>query len=214
MEKTGALAAIKGCRGHSPIPKPMSESRSPRPARTARSTIGTPVIFDKKGTVREPRGFTSITYTVPSNTTYWMLNRPRTPSARPRSVVWRTIVSINSGDSDCAGYRAMLSPECTPARSTCSMIPGISTSDPSQIASTSISAPSRYLSTSNGFLPEISLATAANSRNSAALRQISMARPPSTNDGRTRTGYPSCSASDTASEGVATMPPGGCGIPR
>src|SRR4029079_2957146 len=55
----------------------------------------------------------------------------------------------------------MLSPEWTPARSTCSMIPGISTSRPSQTASTSISTPSRYLSTRSGFLPEISLATAA-----------------------------------------------------
>ncbi len=41
----------------------------------------------------------------------------------------------------------MESPECTPARSICSMIPGMYTCSPSQIASTSISLPTIYLST-------------------------------------------------------------------
>ena len=45
----------------------------------------------------------------------------------------------------------MESPEWTPARSTCSMMPGISTSVPSEITSTSSSTPGMYLSTSTGF---------------------------------------------------------------
>src|SRR5919202_1969460 len=84
------------------------------------------------------------------------------------------MVSRSPADNDWAGYRAMLSPEWTPARSTCSMMPGISTSLPSHTASTSISTPSRYLSTSSGLRPEMSLAMAANERSSAASRQISI----------------------------------------
>ena len=41
-------------------------------------------------------------------------------------------------------------PEWTPARSMCDMMPGISTDSPSQMASTSTSLPSRYLSISTG----------------------------------------------------------------
>ena len=44
------------------------------------------------------------------------------------------------------GYTAMESPEWTPARSTCSIIPGISMEVPSDTASTSTSMPLKYLS--------------------------------------------------------------------
>jgi hypothetical protein len=45
----------------------------------------------------------------------------------------------------------MESPEWTPARSICSMMPGMSTSSPSEMTSTSSSVPGMYLSTSTGF---------------------------------------------------------------
>ena len=54
----------------------------------------------------------------------------------------RLILSVKLID----GYTEMLSPEWIPARSTCSMIPGIRISVPSQTASTSTSLPTRYLS--------------------------------------------------------------------
>ncbi len=42
-------------------------------------TIGTPVIFERYGTVRLARGLTSITYTTArSSMTNWMFIRPRT----------------------------------------------------------------------------------------------------------------------------------------
>ena len=51
----------------------------------------------------------------------------------------------------CGGYTEMESPEWMPARSMCSIIPGMRKSSPSQMASTSHSVPIRYLSTSTGF---------------------------------------------------------------
>ena len=45
----------------------------------------------------------------------------------------------------------MESPLCTPARSICSITPGISTSVPSEITSTSSSVPGMYWSISTGF---------------------------------------------------------------
>ena len=44
----------------------------------------------------------------------------------------------------------MESPEWTPARSMCSMMPGMSSSSPSKTPSTSTSRPMRYLSTRMG----------------------------------------------------------------
>ena len=49
------------------------------------------------------------------------------------------------------GYTAIESPEWTPVRSMCCMTPGISTSAPSEITSTSSSLPMRYWSTRTGF---------------------------------------------------------------
>ena len=44
----------------------------------------------------------------------------------------------------------MESPEWTPARSMCSIMPGMSTRSPSEMTSTSSSVPGMYLSTSTG----------------------------------------------------------------
>ena len=79
-----------------------------------------------------------------------------------------------------AGYTAIESPECTPARSMCSMTPGISTPSPSQIASTSTSLPSRYLSMRIGFPSLTSAACWTNLASSDGFCTISIARPPST----------------------------------
>src|SRR3972149_2500825 len=54
-----------------------------------------------------------------------------------------------------AGYTAIESPEWTPARSMCSMTPGMRVCSPSQTASTSASLPSRYLSMRIGFAPPV-----------------------------------------------------------
>ena len=43
---------------------------------------GTPVAFDRYGTVRDARGFTSSTYTTSSLMAYWMFMSPTTFSAR------------------------------------------------------------------------------------------------------------------------------------
>ena len=47
--------------GHAPLRGPMPASGSPRMTRVAICAIGTPVALLTKGTVREPRGFTSST---------------------------------------------------------------------------------------------------------------------------------------------------------
>ena len=118
----------------------MSASRSPSISRHAIFASETPIAFDTNGTVRDARGFASITYSSSSPATAnWMLIRPITPSALAIAAVasstWRSI----SGPSDIAGITQAESPECTPASSTCCMIAPISTSSPSQSASTSIS---------------------------------------------------------------------------
>ena len=46
------------------------------------SSGGTPLAFDRYGTVREARGFTSSTYTTSSLMAYWTFMRPTTFSAR------------------------------------------------------------------------------------------------------------------------------------
>jgi len=61
-----------------------------------------------------------------------------------------TILALMSSSMSEAGYTAMLSPEWIPVRSTCSIMPGMRMFSPSQMASTSISMPERYLSMSTG----------------------------------------------------------------
>ena len=85
-----------------------------------------------------------------------MLTSPRVPSASASFVEESTTVFCIRSVRLNGGYTAIESPLCTPARSTCSMIPGISTFSPSEITSTSSSHPGMYLSISTGFstLPE------------------------------------------------------------
>ena len=56
------------------------------------------------------------------------------------------------------GHIVIESPECIPALSICSSIPGISISSPSQIASSSTSTPFKYLSIKTGLCLSLSKA--------------------------------------------------------
>ena len=79
-----------------------------------------------------------------------------------------------------AGYTAMESPEWTPVRSMCSIMPGIRMSSPSQMASTSSSVPIRYLSIKMGFSISCAKMMAIYSLISASLKAMIMFWPPST----------------------------------
>ena len=116
-----------------------SASFSPSIRRDAIFASGTPIALLTNGTVRDARGFASMTYSVPSWTAYWMLMRPMTPSSRAMAVVCVRISSSISGPSECGGSTQALSPEWMPASSTCCMIPPTHTSVPSHSASTSTS---------------------------------------------------------------------------
>ena len=107
------------------------------------STIGTPVTLDRNGTVRLARGLTSNRNTPSSRTMNWALINPFTPIASATRVIAETIRSWSEALRRWGGNMATESPEWTPARSTCSISPGISTSSPSHTASTSTSSPSR-----------------------------------------------------------------------
>ena len=81
------------------------------------------------------------------------------------------------------------SPEWIPASSMCSMTPPRYSSSPSYSASTSISiASSRNRSTRTGREGLISVDSAMYEDSRVSSYTISMPRPPSTYDGRTRTG--------------------------
>ena len=74
-----------------------------------------------------------------------------TPSSRASATVWRRISACTSASIEYGGSEQALSPECTPARSMCSMMPPMTTSVPSLTASTSTSmASSRNWSISTG----------------------------------------------------------------
>ena len=80
-----------------------------------------------------------------------MFIRPTTFSAMASLRVCSRSSACTSGDKLFGGSEQLESPECTPACSTCSMMPPISTSLPSQQASTSTSmASSRKRSSSTG----------------------------------------------------------------
>ncbi len=73
------------------------------------------------GTVREARGFASITNSSPSATAYWMLISPITPSS---SAIRRVVSRISSSISSprlIGGITQAESPEWMPASSTCCM---------------------------------------------------------------------------------------------
>src|SRR5450756_2778541 len=82
-----------------------------------------PVALDTNGTVREARGLTSSTNTVP----FWMANctfiRPTTFSAMAICTVCARNSCCSSAESENGGSEQAESPECTPACSMCSMMP-------------------------------------------------------------------------------------------
>src|SRR5437870_2782599 len=53
VENAGALTAVKEGGGRRPFDQPIDSRLSPSATRTASSTIGTPVTFERKGTVRD-----------------------------------------------------------------------------------------------------------------------------------------------------------------
>src|ERR1039458_2851899 len=107
--------------------------------RHASLASGTPTALETNGTVREARGLASITYSSPECTAYCTFSSPTTPIASASSRVAERTCSSISSPSECGGKTHALSPECTPASSTCCMIPPIHTSAPSHSASTSTS---------------------------------------------------------------------------
>ncbi len=129
-----------------------SASVAPTITRAATLARATPVALATNGTVRLARGLASITYTFSRWTAYCTLSNPLTPSASAMARVWPSIVATTAALSVGGGITQALSPECTPASSTCSMIAPISTSPvASRRASTSTSiASSKNRSTSTG----------------------------------------------------------------
>ena len=111
-------------------------------------------------------------------------------SARHRDRSGAAISSCSSADSENGGSEHAESPECTPACSMCSMMPPMTTSVPSQTASTSTSIASfRKRSSSTGLslrdlhrLAHVALEVA-----SARRRSPSRGRP-ARSDGRTTSG--------------------------
>src|SRR5579884_2473219 len=75
IENTGALMATTGRGASNPDVHPSDLRLSPQLTRVASSTMGTPVTLLMKGTVREDRGFTSITCERSSLTTKCRLPR-------------------------------------------------------------------------------------------------------------------------------------------
>ena len=101
---------------------------APSITRVATLANGTPVALATNGTVRLARGFASMTYTLVPATANCTLINPRTSSAVAIAVVYDSITSTTQAGSVCGGIAHAESPECTPASSTCSMTPPISTS--------------------------------------------------------------------------------------
>ena len=146
---TASLTAVYGGT-ISPV-MPCSASVMPAMQRAATLARSRPVTLDTNGTVREARGFTSSTKMVSP----WIANctfiSPTTFSALAMATVWRRISSCSAGNRLYGGSEQAESPECTPACSICCMMPPITTSLPSPIASTSTSIASfRKRSSSTG----------------------------------------------------------------
>ena len=60
VEKTGAFTATNDGSATRPPDQPRSVRRAPRAIRVPSSTSGTPVTFERNGTVRLARGFASM----------------------------------------------------------------------------------------------------------------------------------------------------------
>ena len=140
--------------------------------------------------------------------------RPRTPTPRAIASVEAVIRSSSRADSVMGGSTQEESPEWMPASSMCSMIAPMKSSSPSYRASTSISmAASRKRSMSSGPRENSSSESwlARYSRSAGSSLMIAMPRPPSTKDGRTRTGYPTFSATAMTCSGVCAVSCAGAG---
>ena len=77
-----------------------------------------------------------------------MFTSPSVPSARAREREHSSTRAVMASLRLYGGVTAMESPECMPARSMCSMMPGTSTRLPSDMTSHSSSVPGRYWSIS------------------------------------------------------------------
>ncbi len=144
--KTASLTEM--CFGMTSSVKPSDANDCPTITRAAILASGWPMALLTKGMVREARGFTSRMNTSSFFTANCTFIKPTTPSSRASAFACRRTSSSTASDSDSVGNEQALSPECTPARSMCSMMPPMTTSLPSLTASTSSSiASSRNLST-------------------------------------------------------------------
>ena len=81
----------------------MDSRLSPIMTRVAASAMWKPLILLRYGTVRLARGLTSMTYSSSRYTRYWMLTRPRVPSARASALetldrVFAEVVGRADGD--------------------------------------------------------------------------------------------------------------------
>ena len=86
--KAGALTYHFSFSGAMTSTMPCSRRLWPSITRVAMSARGTPVALLRKGTVREERGLTSITYTLSLRSTMnWMLYRPTMPMPNPSRTV-------------------------------------------------------------------------------------------------------------------------------
>ncbi len=129
-----------------------SASVAPSITRVATLASGTPVALATNGIVRLARGLASITNTVVPATAYCTLISPRTSRRSAIAAVYASMTSTTHDGSVGGGIAHAESPECTPASSTCSITPPMSTSPVwSRTASTSTStAFSRKRSISTG----------------------------------------------------------------
>ena len=137
----GSTAALTAMEPPSGIVRASRPGRSPwsrreaivRPTwmRAAALASCTPVAFDAKGTVREARGFASMTYRVSESIANWMLMSPRTPTPLAMASVEAVMRPSSRADSVMGGSTHEESPEWTPASSMCSMIAPMNSSSPS-----------------------------------------------------------------------------------
>ena len=94
-EKAGTFTYHFSRSGRRSWVMPWSARLWPSMILVAMSTRETPVDFDRKGTLREARGFTSMMETWSFlSTMNWMLNRPLMPMARPSFSVYSVMRSF------------------------------------------------------------------------------------------------------------------------
>src|SRR5699024_3119680 len=99
--------------GRSPVSRNWAIVK-PTPSFAAALAKATPVAFETKGTVREARGFASITYKISAVNANWILIRPRTPTPWAIASVASRTRANTSGASVVGGSTHAESPECTP----------------------------------------------------------------------------------------------------